>query len=154
MLNDIEQGRDGLIAHGASIVSLVRGLRGSLGHVVGYRVKSGAKGCAKMAELSVMAKHMHAHVYVPGRGLVRRMKPHCNGALIVHVLASNATSIIILVLARNATSIILLVLASNATCIILFVSNSRQQQQQHVVVCTCSPFRLNSSRTRCQGKSS
>ena len=85
MLNDSERGRDGLIAHGASIVPLMRGFGGSLGHVVGYHVECGAKRSADVAELNVMAKHMHAHVDVPGRGFVRRMKPHGNGALIDHV---------------------------------------------------------------------
>ena len=58
MLNDSERGCDGLIAHGASIVSLMRGFGGSLGHVVGYHVERGAKGGANMAELNMMAKHM------------------------------------------------------------------------------------------------
>ena len=58
MLNDNERGRDGLIAHGASIVPLMRGFGGSLGHVVGYHVECGAKRSADVAELNVMAKHM------------------------------------------------------------------------------------------------
>ena len=33
---------------------------------------------------------MHAHVDVPGRGFVRRMKPRGNGALIVHVNVGGA----------------------------------------------------------------
>ena len=90
MLNDNERRRDGLIAHGASIVPLMRGFGGSFGHLVGYHIESGAKGGANMAELNMMAKHMHAHVDMSGSGLVRRMKPHSNGALIVHVYVGGA----------------------------------------------------------------
>ena len=43
-----------------------------------------------MAEFNVMVKHMHAHVDVPGRGFVRRMKSHGDGALIVHVNVGGA----------------------------------------------------------------
>jgi len=41
----------------ASVVTLMRGLGRSFGHVVSYHVKSGAKGSANMAELNVMTKH-------------------------------------------------------------------------------------------------
>ena len=68
----------------------MRGLGGSLGHIVGDHVKKGAKGGASMAELNMMAKHAHAHVNMPGGRLVRRIKPHCNGALIIHVYVVGA----------------------------------------------------------------
>ena len=38
-----------------------------------------------MAELNVVTKHMHAHVDMPGGRLVRRMQPHGNGSLVVHI---------------------------------------------------------------------
>ena len=42
----------------------MRGLGGSLGHIVGDHVKKGAKGGASMAERKVMTKHLHAHADV------------------------------------------------------------------------------------------
>ena len=62
MLDDSERGRDGRISHSASIVPLMRRVGGSLGHIVGYHVKSGTKGVANMTEFNMMAKNMHAHV--------------------------------------------------------------------------------------------
>ena len=80
-----ERGSKSLITHSTSVVTLMRGLGRSFGHVVGYHVKSGAKGSANMAKLNVMTKHMHAHVDMPGGRLVRRMQPHGNGSLVVHI---------------------------------------------------------------------
>jgi phage-related tail protein len=71
MLDHSERGSNRLITHSTSVVTLVRGLGRSFSHLVSYHVKSGAKGGANMAELNVLTKHMHAHVDVPGVGLVR-----------------------------------------------------------------------------------
>ena len=66
-------------------MSLMRGLRGSLGHVVGYHVESCAKGGANVARFNVMAQHMHAHVDMSGGWLVCWMESHGDGPLVVHV---------------------------------------------------------------------
>ena len=85
MLDYGERGSNRLITHSTSVVTLMRGLGGSLGHVVGHHIKSGTERGANMTELNMMAKHMHAHVDVSGCGLVCRMKSHGNGPLVVHV---------------------------------------------------------------------
>merc|ERR1719263_819963 len=79
VLNHGERGSNRLITHSTSVVTLMRGLGGSLGHVVGHHIKSGTERGANMTELNMMAKHMHAHVDVSGCGLVCRMKSHGNG---------------------------------------------------------------------------
>ena len=66
-------------------MTFVRGLGSSFGHVVGHHVESGAKGRGNITELHMMSKHMHAHVHVPGGGLVCRVQTHGDGAFVVHV---------------------------------------------------------------------
>ena len=90
MLDHGERGSNRLITHNASIVTLMRRFGGSLGHVVGHHVKSGAKGGANVPELDMMAKHMHAHVDVPCGRLVCRVKSHSDRPLVVHVDVSGA----------------------------------------------------------------